>query len=302
MNAYEEGLQQQQEQQVNLQLQNEERLYRESDPLLANNQNNDNHDRLSNYSGRLGQGQNFQELRRQRTNVEVDNIKRDIIADLIFIAIIIVLTLHIGSGATCGIPILKWIMVYFSILGLRSASNLLRIYMIRNQFYQEQTNNFTILSFIVIDGFILGWLIYGNILFFSKNNNCYQLQDSRMLYDMMLILLIFGYFQMLVYAVIILMLPCIIYQLRNQHRGRNDLSDQAIPNVIQNLTRLKFKTDQFTNENVCSICFVDYNNDDDVTPLSCNPGHYFHTACIEDWIKIGKNSCPLCRSPIQQIS
>jgi hypothetical protein len=34
-----------------------------------------------------------------------------------------------------------------------------------------------------------------------------------------------------------------------------------------------------------------------VTPLSCDVKHYFHTACIENWIKT-KNECPLCRKAI----
>lgn len=39
----------------------------------------------------------------------------------------------------------------------------------------------------------------------------------------------------------------------------------------------------------------------EVTVLKCNPGHYFHHECIENWVKEGKNSCPHCREPIQNI-
>jgi len=38
---------------------------------------------------------------------------------------------------------------------------------------------------------------------------------------------------------------------------------------------------------------------DDITPLPCDERHFFHTVCIEDWLKT-KNSCPICRKPIDQ--
>jgi hypothetical protein len=54
----------------------------------------------------------------------------------------------------------------------------------------------------------------------------------------------------------------------------------------------KFKT---TKE--CSICFLEFDSDSSVTPLPCDIKHYFHTECIETWIKT-KPSCPLCRHPV----
>ena len=44
----------------------------------------------------------------------------------------------------------------------------------------------------------------------------------------------------------------------------------------------------------------EYKTDDLITPLTCDEKHYFHTACLESWIKMGKNSCPLCRLPINE--
>lgn len=70
--------------------------------------------------------------------------------------------------------------------------------------------------------------------------------------------------------------------------------------MIQSLTRMKFSAGDFTDENICSICYVEYKADDDVTPLTCDTKHYYHTKCIEQWIQRGNNSCPLCRKPIKE--
>lgn len=47
---------------------------------------------------------------------------------------------------------------------------------------------------------------------------------------------------------------------------------------------------------------MDYNETDIVTQLRCDERHYFHTKCIEDWVKQGNNRCPFCRAPIIDFS
>ena len=42
---------------------------------------------------------------------------------------------------------------------------------------------------------------------------------------------------------------------------------------------------------------IDYEPNDEITPLPCDTRHYFHTKCIENWLK-SNNSCPLCKKPI----
>lgn len=56
----------------------------------------------------------------------------------------------------------------------------------------------------------------------------------------------------------------------------------------------------FEAEEECIICWSQYEEQDDVTKLKCNEKHFFHTACIESWIKQGNNSCPMCREPINK--
>ena len=42
----------------------------------------------------------------------------------------------------------------------------------------------------------------------------------------------------------------------------------------------------------CCICQEDYADDEDMGRVEC--GHYFHTACIKQWLVI-KNTCPICK-------
>lgn len=42
---------------------------------------------------------------------------------------------------------------------------------------------------------------------------------------------------------------------------------------------------------------MEFSADSQITPLPCNIKHYFHTECIEQWLKT-KQECPLCRHPV----
>jgi len=42
----------------------------------------------------------------------------------------------------------------------------------------------------------------------------------------------------------------------------------------------------------CSICLVDYENEDDISMTNCK--HVFHNKCIVEWSRY-KDDCPICR-------
>ncbi|KAF4750491.1 hypothetical protein FOZ62_009039 [Perkinsus olseni] len=52
----------------------------------------------------------------------------------------------------------------------------------------------------------------------------------------------------------------------------------------------------------CSVCLTEFSE----TPSSASADliretpcqHYFHHKCLANWAKVGKMSCPLCRSPL----
>ena len=46
---------------------------------------------------------------------------------------------------------------------------------------------------------------------------------------------------------------------------------------------------------VCCICLTKYEDDDELRELPCS--HFFHTECVDKWLKINA-SCPLCKFEI----
>ena len=59
----------------------------------------------------------------------------------------------------------------------------------------------------------------------------------------------------------------------------------------------KFNPNDFKSQKDCSICLCEFQDDEEITPLPCTAKHYFHSACIENWLKTN-NTCPLCRQVI----
>ena len=55
-------------------------------------------------------------------------------------------------------------------------------------------------------------------------------------------------------------------------------------------------------DDACSICLAVYTDEPDVAVVSLlNCEHCFHSECIREWIKKGKNGCPLCRTKIHRV-
>ena len=69
-------------------------------------------------------------------------------------------------------------------------------------------------AFLTVDGSYLIWLIYGNVIFYSKENNCESIENSQTMYKIMLMLLIVGYFQMAVYLLLIILIPILFFAQR----------------------------------------------------------------------------------------
>lgn len=74
----------------------------------------------------------------------------------------------------------------------------------------------------------------------------------------------------------------------------SDIEARLIPNLSQ-IDKKTISYEELLNndeDNDCTICLEEFNNDEEIIKLKCN--HLFHLKCIDDWIKKNQ-SCPLCR-------
>lgn len=74
----------------------------------------------------------------------------------------------------------------------------------------------------------------------------------------------------------------------------SDIEARLIPNVSQ-IDKKTISYEELLNDNNdddCTICLEEFNNDEEIVKLKCN--HLFHLKCIDDWIEKNQ-SCPLCR-------
>lgn len=60
---------------------------------------------------------------------------------------------------------------------------------------------------------------------------------------------------------------------------------------------IKFKNLLTQDNPHCTICFEDFEGDEDVRILECQ--HYFHPKCIDRWLIGHSKKCPCCRSYIE---
>eukprot|EP00347_Sterkiella_histriomuscorum_P023527 403334302 len=107
--------------------------------------------------------------------------------------------------------------------------------------------------------------------------------------------LIQGYLHFMLYTLLAcVLLAFLVLKRKNQERQEN-----TVFKILKNLTKTKI-SEIFLTEEECVICWNKYEEDAEIVKLTCNEKHYFHAQCIEDWIKGGKNTCPLCRQPIDK--
>ncbi len=103
--------------------------------------------------------------------------------------------------------------MYFFILSMKSIVNLIKIPLVRSQ--STYIGAYSLIAFLLVDGGYLAWLIYGNFLYYSKENNCEALEPTQNMNRLMLLILIIGYFQMAVYLMLIILIPVLIIASRN---------------------------------------------------------------------------------------
>ncbi len=93
----------------------------------------------------------------------------------------------------------------------------------------------------------------------------------------MFFVIVMGYIEMMkcfcMGIIACVMVPFIIIAIR---RGRRPNWIPAPPKFVANLVKDKFNPDQNQAFEQCAICLMDFEKDDEITPLPCDEKHYFH--------------------------
>lgn len=74
-----------------------------------------------------------------------------------------------------------------------------------------------------------------------------------------------------------------------------DSHNPANPEVVRNLRVVKVNEDMVQRGDACAVCQETLSLGEDVKELPCK--HLFHPGCIDPWLT-NKNTCPVCRQPI----
>ena len=258
----------------------------------------------------FGVEMDFLSMWSQVTDEQVKKIQAEFCLDIILMTVVTwILWYCITYQKGCGIPVKQWLMVFFIMYFSRSSFQMLKI-LVLTYFYDYRTW-YDIAAFTITNGAICGWLIYGFVLYYSDANDCDKVPDTAFFVSMMFVILFVGYIMIFVYVMMLCTVPCVYMFLRdgaaqrgaaanNNLQGNNRAMAQAqVPGIIASLRRTQYDPDKFRHDADCVICMVTYKASDVVTQLKCDPRHYFHTECLESWIKQGHNQCPFCRAPIE---
>ena len=77
--------------------------------------------------------------------------------------------------------------------------------------YYKYSNLFDVLRLTFFDGFMIAWLFYGNLLFYSDENDCSKHSNTQFLNVLMKIILIVGYLTIALYFFFMCSVPFILF-------------------------------------------------------------------------------------------
>merc|ERR1719329_509395 len=93
---------------------------------------------------------------------------------------------------TCGIPVIKFVDFTHGVMALRAFTLLLKVWVIKNYFTKRL--HFELVRLMTFDLATMLCLMYGQVLLFSKENDCGKHESTALLEHVMTCTIIFGAF------------------------------------------------------------------------------------------------------------
>lgn len=144
-------------------------------------------------------------------------------------------------------------------------------------------------AFGLTNGALIVTMYFGFDYFYSEKNDCDNHDSTALLNSLMFVILFVGYFFCFMYFMIACTMPCLYCIVRDQAENNRlragGVGQSQVPMILASLSRTQYNPDLHNHEKNCIICLVDYEENDVVTQLRCDPRHYFHTSCVEGWVK-----------------
>ena len=223
----------------------------------------------------------------------------------------------IDDELVCPIGLQEWYILITSAFAFKLLVVTARYAMFKK--HGQESITALLFDLILVNAVITAVFIQGNQMYFSNVNYCSYASEplTKLSYHVFCSLLILGYLQFIWCIILSCYLPLtafIIYELvqHRLNRGQADANSLIggliqiplpIPEILSSLNRTKYGRQGHSElATECKICYMDFQENEEVTPLICDERHLYHTKCIEAWIRTGQNSCPYCRKQIANIN
>ena len=132
---------------------------------------------LDNRSHGSFEEENFGDLQAGLADNRISIIVQSFLTDCFVYACIIAIYFYYVGETKCGIPITAWLIVHISLFMANSIARLVMVLVIRH--FSTWRVYYNIVSTMFINCMIVAWLIYGNILYYSEDNDCMEKPETK---------------------------------------------------------------------------------------------------------------------------
>ncbi|CAG9314135.1 unnamed protein product [Blepharisma stoltei] len=139
------------------------------------------------------------------------------------------------------------------------------------------------------------WVLVGFALYW-RCENCYE--ENFVQTFTVLLLEILGFFNLIlpmlaIFGICVLLPTTLLLMEIAEDKSWIENKDRK----SFNLETVSFIKNGNTGDHSCSICAIDYEENDKIIILPCNIRHFFHEKCINKWLSITPK-CPVCRARV----
>ena len=168
----------------------------------------------------------------------------------------------------CGIPINTWLEGFLFLFTARVLCSLFKLFILN--YYFKYRSLFDLFRLSLLEGFLVGWLFYGNLLFYSEDNDCATKADTQFLSSVMHTILILGYITMSFYLFLVVYIP---FSFINDEQPLRQESRECSPvlDMFSSLSRIQFNKNVLEDDlERCPICLEEIGLLDFVNELPCS--------------------------------